>query len=152
MKKLTLFVIGLFILMNSCNNNSSELNNLLTDKTWITENKGQYYFSSNDSREYIWMSFERREGNTYTPFIIAEGTPETNPLPKDKWTRKGWRKSQYFKIVKDTLIFQDEYDINGEDLTKFHVEMGNDTVIGIVNYKTLRVTNNYGVRIWKTKE
>jgi hypothetical protein len=151
-----LFFLILSILFVSACNKKGELtlNNALVDKVWISSlNKTQYYFSSKDGRRYIWMTFERTGEETSTPFSEAKGTPETNPLEMTHAQyREGWSDSDYFRILGDTIIFQDEGDVNAENLSKFHIELGADTTIGVFSYTTLKVSNFAGTRIWRTKK
>lgn len=154
MKKLTLIIVIVGFLLFSCKEKKSVSNNLLTDKIWLSNmNDAQYYLSSKDNRFYTWLTVENRVDGEYMPFSIAKGTPESNPFPKVFSTYKeGWSAMQYFKIKGDTLIFQNEEDINGNNISKYHISTGKDTTIGILEYKTLIVTNSYGQRVWKTKK
>jgi hypothetical protein len=148
-------LVLLVLMFSACSDHkSSNLNSVLVDKVWMSSlNRTQYYFSSKDGKEYLWMTFERRDGDTYTPFSEAKGNPVSNPLEMtNERYREGWSASDYFRIIGDTLIFQDEDDANAENLSKFHIQLGADTTIGVFDYKTLKVTNFAGTRIWRTKK
>lgn len=151
-----LILVLLTLVFSACSDNkSTNLDSVLVDRVWISSlNKSQYYFSSKDGREYLWMTFERRDGATYTPFSEAKGNPVTNPLKKtNERYREGWSASDdYFRIIGDTLVFQDEDDVNAENLSKFYIQLGADTTIGVFDYKTLKVSNFAGTRIWRTKK
>lgn len=156
MKNSLFLILYTLLFISACSeDSSSDLDKLLIDRVWISSlNQNQYYFSSKDNREYLWMKFERRDGKTYTPFSEAKGTPETNllELAYDNTYREGWSASDYFKVIGDTIIFQEEDDINAENISKFHIEPGPDTTIGVFDYKTLKVSNFAGTRIWRTKK
>ena len=141
-----------FLIVSSCSNSQNQETNfqeIMVDRVWLTKNQTQMYFSSTDGKEYFWMTFQKRNGKSYTPFSKAEGTPQNNPLPiNNSVYREGWSGSSYFKFVKDTLILQDEKDIDGKHLSKFHLEIGPDTTIGILEYQTIRVTNQYHSSLW----
>lgn len=149
----------LFLILISCKSEkktSADLESFIADKVWFVGNKKtgtQYYFSDKEKRQYLWMTFERRDDGTYTPFVIAKGTPETNPLPNVLSTyREGWSPTDFYKVVGDSLVLQDEEDINGEDIWKFKLEVIKDTTIGIFEYERIRLTNYFGAQIWKTKK
>lgn len=140
------------LIITSCNN-KPDLYSYIVDRVWMnTKSKTQYYLSSNENREYFWLSSERRDGEYYYTFSNAEGTPETNPLPNTYTIyRQGWLESDFFKIEGDEIILQDEEDVNAENLSVFTLEQGADTTIGVFDYNTLIVVNKYGKRIWVSK-
>lgn len=145
------------IILISCkteNKTEKDIESFIVDRIWLSSlNKQQYYLSSKDKRKFLWWTIERKENKTYTPFTNAKGNPDTNPL-KNTFTdyREGWEASDFYKIEKDKIIFQDEKDVNAENLSEYEIEIGNDTIIGVFEYNTLRLKNEYGVRIWKSKK
>ncbi|MGC6429845.1 MAG: hypothetical protein ACON5F_02270 [Jejuia sp.] len=156
MNKTILCCYALLILFGcqSKNDNSSNLKSFVSDKTWIEfSNKFQYYYSSKDDGQYLWMTFERREDGTYTPFTPAKGDPYTHHLPNTLTKyREGWSKSSLFKIIGDSLVLQDQDDIKAENLTSYHLEIISDTTIGIIDYYRLKKTNDFGSTIWHSKK
>lgn len=152
-----LFALSI-LLITSCNSKetsidqSVQLYDYITDRVWLTENKAQYYFSSKDDKEYLWMVMEHREDGTYSPFVEAKGTPSNNMISvsTDPY-QKGWYESDYFKIENNILIQQDTDDTFGQNLTTFTLEIGKDTTIGILDYNTLKVINKYGIRTWVSR-
>ena len=141
------------LVLSSCASSPESLHDLLVDKVWMDENDEQMFFSSKEGREYYWMTFDHRPDGTYTPFSAAKGTPDGYPLPKTYATYlEGWSPSTFFKIKGDSLALQDENDLKGKSMMAFKVEAGGDTTIGIFDFKTLRVTNEYGIRIWRTQK
>jgi len=151
------YFIILTIILISCkteNKTEKDIESFIVDRIWISSlNKQQYYLSSKDKREFLWFTFERKENGTYTPFSNAKGNPDTNPL-ENIYTdyREGWSPSDFYKIEKDKIILQDEKDVNAENLSEYEIEIGKDTIIGVFEYNTLRVKNENGVRIWKSKK
>ena len=151
------YIIILTIILISCkteNNTKKEIESFIVDRVWLSSlNKEQYYLASKDKKEYLWMTFERRENGTYTPFTNAKGNPDTNPL-KNTFTdyREGWSPLRFYKIEKNKIIYQNEKDVNAENLSEFEIGIGKDTIIGVFEYNTLRVKNEFGVRIWKSKK
>ena len=136
----------------STKDQSAQLYEYITDRVWLTENKTQYYFSSKDDKEYLWMVMDRREDGTYSPFAVAKGTPADNliSISTDSY-QEGWYESEYFKIEDNKLIEQDIDDTFGEYLTTYTLEIGQDTIIGVLDYNTLKVINKYAVRTWVTR-
>lgn len=138
MKHLAFLIILINIIGCSNNQQTENLNSYLTDRIWMTEYKQQYYYSSKDNKQYLWMTFERRNGGTYTPFSNAKGNPETNMLQMNvKKYREGWYYSSDYKIIGDSLILQDKDDIDAQNLTTTSLEILKDTIIGVFEYNTL---------------
>lgn len=153
--------IVLIIMINSCKNPDSQskmdISTYLTDRTWVTENKSQYYYSSLDNKEYLWMTVERSGeigdlSKTSTPFSKAKGTPFDNPYNIDKEIysnyNEGWSESSHFKIKGNQLLLQYPEDIKAENLNIYQLRVGKDTTIGLFEFNTLLVANEYGERIW----
>lgn len=141
----------------ACSGSSSSERNLasmLVDRIWLTDNDTQYYFSSTDGRTYLWMASDLTETGEAGPsiFTIAKGTPQSHPLSRTSRSGEGWYASSFFKVENGQLIEQDEQDINGEDLTVFDLAIALDTSIGIIDYQTLFVTNQFGERKWRSKK
>ncbi len=89
---------------------------------------------------------------TSTPFSKAKGTPVDNPYNIDVELysnyNEGWSESSLFKIEGNQLLLQDPEDVKAEDLSIYQLSVGKDTTIGLLDYNTLIVANEYGERIW----
>ena len=151
-------LISIVLILSSCHSTKNEetqnLNTYIADRVWVSEDKQQYYYQSNDNTEYVWMTFDRREDGTYSPFSNAQGTPDSNPLSPNvnaSYT-EGWSALNYFKVDGNKLITQDEDDLDATDLSTNEVEIGNDTTIGVLKYNTLIVKYHYGNRTLKSKK
>ena len=121
----------LFLLAACQNKPKEDLKEFITDKVWIdTRHEGQYYYSSEDGKQYLWMPAVR-DGKLRP----AKGTPEThkyNPNPE------GWMPLANFKIIGDTLVRQSEDDLEGKDIFKIPLERRKDTTIGIIDYYVVK--------------
>ena len=154
MKKYFIILTIAFVSCKSENKTEKDLESFIVDRVWLSSlNKEQYYLSSKDKREFLWMTFEYRENGTYTPFVNAKGNPESNPLKKiSSVYREGWSPLDFYKIEKDKIIFQNEKDVDAANLSEYQIEIGKDTILGVFEYNTLLVKNVNGVRIWKSKK
>lgn len=147
--------ISIWLLMVACSSElSSNLDALLVDRIWLSSpNQTQFYFSSTDQVQYLWMAVERRNGNGYISFSPAKGTPESHPLPEEYTDfKEGWYASSNFKIEGDSIFFQDEDDILGEYIHSYHIKLGMDTTIGLFDFNTIIATNEIGQRMWRSKK
>lgn len=146
MKKRYLIIFLVSFLLISCKEKKVDKYSFITDRIWRTldYNESQYYFSSSDNSKYIWIP-SKREGTKYS---LAKGNPKTNPYNPSP---EGWLKSATFKIDNDTLFWQSIKDIKGENVQKREIKIGKDTLIGIVNYNTLRA-KYYSMWISENKE
>ncbi len=140
MKKTSFIFLFFSFVILSCQENKTDHNVFITDRIWRTldYNQSQYYFSSTDNSKYIWLP-SKREG---IEFSMAQGNPDTHPYNPSP---KGWLKSATFEITNDTLYWQSIKDYKGENVFTRKIEVGQDTIIGINKYNTLRGENN---RIW----
>lgn len=150
-------VLFLYIIVSSCNYNETKqnLNFFITDKIWITPS-GEYqlYFNSKNNTQYIWHKTLNIHGEKTNQFSLAKGTPKTNPFIKNdnEEINEGWSKMYHFKIVGDSIVFQNEDDFNGKNIRKQKIEILNDTTIGIFEYTRIKVTSRYLSTIWKSKK
>lgn len=147
--------VFLFFLVSACNKQHSDhLERIMTDRIWESDvNESQFYLSSQDHIEYIWNAVERKDNRAYYKNVPAKGTPSTLPY-EPSWSEysEGWQPLNHFKFKGDTLMLQDQDDLDGSSVTEYHIKIGKDTAIGVFDYVTLLVTNEYGTRVWRSKK
>lgn len=156
-----------------------KMNDYIADRIWISEDKQQYYFDPILKEKHIWSTMKydnsvdtKYEGSTIailnndtieidnsldrysSPFSQAKGNPGSHSYREESILSyvEGWSLSSHYIVINDSIIFQSPEDINAKDLSSYHVLKGKDTTIGVHEYHTLIVTNEYGRRIWRSKK
>jgi len=142
----------------SCHQEQSsktDLEEYVTNKAWLhffnekDKSPNQTYFNKSDGKRYFYLATEIRGedrfdlNNMYTPWKKYKGTPETNPHPTVKETinmrnYEGWSDFDYFKVKDNMILYQDFDDVSGKELDTVFIEKGQDTVIGIFKFETLK--------------
>lgn len=135
----------------------TDLEEYVTNKVWLhffdenDKSPNQTYFNKSDGKRYFYLATEIRGedrfdlNNLYTPWKKYKGTPETNPHPSVDETiymrnYEGWSDIDYFKIKGNMILYQDFDDVSGKELDTVLIQKGQDTVIGIFKYETLKAT------------
>lgn|SRR5680860_372007 len=135
----------------------ADLEEYIVNKVWLhflnenDKSPRQMYFNKSDDKRYIYSATEISGDDTfdlnniYSPWKKYKGTPETNPHPTVEETMnmrdyEGWQEMDYFKVRDDMILYQDFDDVSGKKLDTFLIKKGQDTVIGIFKYETLKAT------------
>ncbi len=158
---------------------NDKMDRFIADRIWISGSKQQYYFDPILREKYTWSTMKydssvdtKYEGSTMailnndtiiidnsldrysSPFSKAKGNPSSNSYREESLLPyiEGWSLSSNYTIINDSIIFQSPEDISAKDLSSYHILRGKDTTIGVLDYHTLIVTNEYERRIWRSKK
>lgn len=141
----------MLLILFSCKKNTIDYEELMSDRVWFNykdkddKSPFQEYYNSKDKVLYHYWKFEERVNpktgrmDTYTPWELYEGTPESNPLKTDSFYKGGWADLDNFKFEGNQVIRQDKKDVKGENLSVFFLEQKADTTIGIFKYNQVIV-------------